>query len=79
MVFVFGALGVAMERFGYNHPALILGFVFGEMIKRYFQVSATAYGAWFLLRPISLTIIARTLFAILWPSRKRLLPRRTPA
>jgi TctA family transporter len=79
MVFVFGALGVAMERFGYNRPALILGFVLGEMIERYFQVSTNAYGPGFLLRPISLLIIALTLFAILWPNRRRLLRRRPPA
>ena len=79
MVFVFGALGVAMERLGYNRPALILGFVLGEMIERYYQVSTSAYGAGFLLRPISLVIIALTLFAILWPSRRRLLRRRQPA
>jgi TctA family transporter len=78
MVFVFGALGVAMERCGYNRPALILGFVLGEMIERYYQVSSNAYGAGFLLRPISMTIIALTLFAILWPNRRRLL-RRQPA
>jgi putative tricarboxylic transport membrane protein len=78
-VFVFGALGVAMDRFGYNKPALVLGFVLGEMIERYYQVSTNAYGAAFLLRPISLLIIALTLFAILWPNRSRLLPRRKPA
>jgi putative tricarboxylic transport membrane protein len=76
MVFVFGALGVAMERFGYNRPALLLGFVLGEMIERYYQVSTKAYGAWFLLRPITMLIIALTLFAILWPQRSRLLRRR---
>jgi TctA family transporter len=78
-VFLFGALGVAMERFGYNRPALILGFVLGEMIERYFQVSTNAYGPWFLLRPISMLIIALTLFGVLWPHCSRLLPRRKPA
>ena len=78
-VFVFGALGVAMDRFGYNKPALVLGFVLGEMIERYYQVSTNAYGAAFVLhRPISLLIIALTLFAILWPNRARIL-RRGPA
>ena len=79
MVFFFGALGVTMERFGYNRPALILGFVLGEMIERYYQVSSNAYGPWFVLRPISLLIIALTLFGVLWPNRKRLLRRRQPA
>ena len=79
MVFVFGALGVAMERFGYNRPALILGFVLGETIERYFQVSINAYGPGFLLRPISLLIVALTLFAILGPNRGRFFRRRQPA
>ena len=77
-VFVFGALGVAMARYGYNRPALLLGFVLGETIERYYQVSVNAYGAAFLLRPIALTLVAITLLAIVWPKRKRLW-RREPA
>jgi TctA family transporter len=72
-VFVFGALGVAMERFGYNRPALLLGFVLGEMIERYYHVSASAYGAFFLMRPISMAIIAAVLLCLLWPNRSRIL------
>jgi putative tricarboxylic transport membrane protein len=71
-VFVFGVLGVAMERLDYNRPALLLGFVLGETIERYFQISMNAYGDLFFLRPISLAIIALVVAAILWPSRKRL-------
>lgn len=68
-VFVFGALGVLMDRLGYNRPALLLGFVLGEMIERYYQVSVSAYGAYFLMRPISLVIIAAVLLCLLWPRR----------
>jgi TctA family transporter len=71
-VFVFGALGVAMQRLGYNRPALLLGFVLGETIERYYQVSERAYGPLFFLRPISLTIIALVLACLLWPNRKRI-------
>jgi TctA family transporter len=71
-VFVFGALGVAMERLGYNRPALLLGFVLGESIERYYQVSVSAYGPFFFLRPISLAIIGAALLALLWPSRRRI-------
>lgn len=71
-VFIFGMLGVAMERLDYNRPALLLGFVLGETIERYFQISMNAHGALFFLRPISLAIIALVLICILWPHRKRL-------
>jgi TctA family transporter len=72
-VFAFGGLGVVMERFGYNRPALLLGFVLGETIERYYQVSMNAYGAAFFMRPISITIIAAALLCILWPNRRRIL------
>ena len=72
-VFVFGGLGVAMERYGYNRPALLLGFVLGETIERYYQVSTNAYGATFFLRPISLAIVLMTLLGLAWPNRRRIL------
>ena len=71
-VFIFGALGVIMERLGYNRPALLLGFVLGETIERYFQISRNAYGDTFFLRPISITIIVLALLCMLWPSRRRI-------
>ena len=72
-VFIFGALGVTMERLGYNRPALLLGFVLGETIERYFQVSVDAYGGYlFFLRPISMTIIVLTLIFLIWPNRRRI-------
>jgi putative tricarboxylic transport membrane protein len=70
-IFVFGALGVAMERFNYNRPALLLGFVLGEIIERNYHVSMKAYGPAFALRPISLLIIALALICLIWPNRKR--------
>jgi TctA family transporter len=71
-VFIFGALGVIMERLGYNRPALLLGFVLGETIERYFQVSVSAYGPFFFMRPISIAIIVASLACLLWPSRRRI-------
>jgi TctA family transporter len=70
-VFIFGVLGVTMERLDYNRPALLLGFVLGETIERYLQISLNAYGDLFFLRPISLAIIALVLACIFWPNRKR--------
>jgi TctA family transporter len=71
-VFVFGLLGVAMERLGYSRPALLLGFVLGETIERHFQVSLKAYGWLFFMRPISIAIIVIALACLLWPSRRRI-------
>jgi len=71
-LFIFGVLGVTMERLDYNRPALLLGFVLGETIERYFQISVNAYGGLFFIRPISIAIIAVALAFILWPKRKRL-------
>jgi TctA family transporter len=71
-VFILGALGVAMERFGYNRPALLLGFVLGELLERNLEISLAAYGPFFFLRPISLAIIVAALACMLWPNRKRL-------
>jgi TctA family transporter len=71
-VFVFGALGVAMERYGYNRPALLLGFVLGETLERHLEVSLAAHGPLFFARPISLAIIAMGLACILWPRRRNL-------
>lgn len=72
-VFIFGALGVAMERFGYNRPALLLGFVLGELLERNLEISLAAHGPLFFLRPISLTIIILALACMLWPNRRRLI------
>ena len=69
--FVFGTLGVVMRRFRYNRAALLLGFVLGSTIERNFHVSMAAYGASFILRPISLGIIAITLLLLAWPNRRR--------
>jgi TctA family transporter len=71
-IFIFGVLGITMNQLGYNRPALLLGFVLGEIIERYYQVSVTAYGATFFLRPISMAIILAALACLMWPSRKRI-------
>ena len=78
-VFIFGVIGVTMLRLGYNRPAMLLGFVLGETIERYYQVSMNAYGATFFMRPISLAIIVVALACLLWPNRKRLVPMRRNA
>ena len=53
----FGLLGLAMRRYGYSRPALLLGFVLGGLFESYSLLSIKIYGPLFILRPIPLTIL----------------------
>jgi TctA family transporter len=63
----FGCLGFAMKRLRWPRPPLILGFVLGELIERYMFISANVYGWSWLTRPITMIIIAITLYGLLRP------------
>jgi putative tricarboxylic transport membrane protein len=78
-VFIFGLLGIAMERFYYSRAALLLGFVLGELIERYFLVSLKAHGPFFFMRPIALIIVALVVLGLLWPNRRRIIRLWRPA
>jgi len=57
MTFVFGALGYTMMRFGYNRPALLLGFVLGNLLETTFHISVQTRGWLFFTSPISIILI----------------------
>jgi putative tricarboxylic transport membrane protein len=63
---IFCALGLVMKRFGYNRPALFLGYVLGRPFEEYFFIALQTEGPLFFLRPISLTLILMiiALFAV---------------
>ena len=63
-VLIFGALGYAMRALDYNRPALFLGFVLGAMAETYLGLSLRTYGPLFFLKPLSLVLIALTIFAL---------------
>ncbi|MBT7267721.1 MAG: tripartite tricarboxylate transporter permease [Rhodospirillaceae bacterium] len=63
----FGCVGFAMKRLRWPRPPLILGFVLGELIERYMFISANVYGWSWLTRPITMIIIAITLYGLLRP------------
>ena len=52
----FGLLGWLMKRFGWPRPPLILGLVLSSVLENYFFISASHFGASWLLRPIVLVI-----------------------
>ncbi len=55
---VFTAVGYLMKRYGYNRPALLLGFILGIYFEEYFWISLQARGPLFFLRPGCLVILA---------------------
>ncbi len=71
-VFAFGALGWFLKELDYSRPALLLGFILGPLIETYLHISLQAYGPWFFLRPIALTITLLIVAGMSWPLLRRL-------
>ncbi|MDP2645834.1 MAG: tripartite tricarboxylate transporter permease [Desulfobacterales bacterium] len=69
-------LGLLMKKFGYNRPALLLGFILGGYFEDYFWLSVQSKGAFFFLSPVCLLIIAITLSLYAVEPIKYLLARR---
>ncbi len=64
LMLALSCLGWTMRQLGYSRPAFFLGYVLGELAERYFGISILAHGWKFFLTPISLTIIAFTIFSV---------------
>ena len=58
MTFVFGGLGFAMVRFGFDRICLLLGFILGIVVEQYFYVAIRTRGISFVLDPIPLVLEA---------------------
>jgi putative tricarboxylic transport membrane protein len=77
MVVFFGLLGFFMKRFDYPRPAFALGFVLGGLFEYYLHQAIMIGGPLFFMRPISLGLIALTIFVLsLDPVRSALKKRR---
>ncbi|MCW4115756.1 tripartite tricarboxylate transporter permease [Aurantimonas sp. MSK8Z-1] len=74
--FVFGAVGLACVRFGFNRAALLLGFVLGPAVERYLEIALNIYGPAFIVRPICLILIALMVIALAAPKLTARLRRR---
>ncbi len=71
MMLLLGAFGWAMKSLGFNLPALLLGFVLGQIVETNLYISLGAYGSTFFLRPISMVLIALTLGGLFYTRRSR--------
>jgi putative tricarboxylic transport membrane protein len=73
---IFGVVGVIMWRFGFNAPALLLGFILGSLLEGYVFLSVQIGGPLFFLRPICLFLILCLVAFFIYGPMKRLIKRR---
>lgn len=76
---IFGVVGLAMRRFDYNRPALLLGFILGPIFEKFFFIALKVDGPLFFVRPISLALIAVTIAVIAFGPIKHMRQRQTEA
>jgi TctA family transporter len=70
----FGLVGLAMKRYGYSRPALLLGFVLGGLFEKYSLLSIKIYGPLFFIRPIPLVLFAIIILLLSYPHLMKVLP-----
>lgn len=68
---VAGFAGYFLRVWGYSNAGVILGFVLGPLIERNFFIAIQAYGASFLVRPVTLTVIGLVVLFLYLPSLGR--------
>ncbi len=54
---IFTVMGLAMRKFGFSRPALILAFILGFLFEKYLFIAYAVSGPLFWVRPISLVLI----------------------
>lgn len=65
---IFSMVGIAMKHNGWPRPPLILGFVLGAMIERYFFIALNRYGMDMLNSPIVIGLLAISVLAFVGPT-----------
>ena len=64
LLLFFGALGWAMKSFRWPRPPLLLGFVLGPILERFYSISLQAYGFSWVFRPMVIIIIAVSILGL---------------
>jgi len=76
VLLVFSGIGLVMTKFGYNRPALLLGFILGDLFEKYFFLSLGLGGALFFLRPTCLVLILITIGALTFEPLSKIVRRK---
>lgn len=79
LALIFTLPGLAMRRWHYNRPALLLGYVLGVLFERYFFLALAIDGPLFFVRPISLVLIVIIVATVTYGPLKDWLQRRRGA
>jgi len=66
-VVLFGLLGWFMKRLGWPRPPLILGFVLGAVVERYYFISVSRYDYGWVTNPIVMVLLAIALWGFIRP------------
>ncbi len=64
-LFIFGALGTFMKRYGWSRPALLIGFFLSDRIETSLYQSIQVYGFSFFERPIVIVLLILTVLSII--------------
>jgi TctA family transporter len=68
---IFGVIGYGMKVFKYPRGPMTLGIVLGKLSENYLHLSINLYGMYFLLRPLTLVLIAIIVATILYQMHRR--------
>lgn len=67
VTFACGLLGLTLKQYDYARAAVVIGLVLGEIIERNYHLSIQTFGWSFLLRPLTLVMLAFTVVTLLTP------------
>jgi putative tricarboxylic transport membrane protein len=76
VMLTFGAVGLAMLKFGYNRVALLIAYVLGFRFEHFFFMSLGLHGPWFFTRPIALALIFLFIAAVFYNPITKVIKRR---
>jgi TctA family transporter len=71
VTFIFGLVGYGMKVFKYPRGPMTLGIVLGKLSENYLHLSLNLYGIYFLVRPITLALIAITLATVFYQIHRK--------
>ena len=75
---IFGLIGYGMKVFKYPRGPMTLGIVLGKLSENYLHLSINLYGIYFLLRPLTLCLIAIIVATIVYQLYRRRRMERVP-
>jgi TctA family transporter len=77
LMLVFGAIGIAAQRWNWPVAPLLLGLVLGKTAETNFYLSQSLFGNAWLTRPIVLVLLVVTALGLCWPLISKLIERRS--